>query len=179
MPAACVAKRRVRRLAALTNKPDADIVAKTAYLAQQIVAHFYPTGLVLDPCRGASRPFFSCADCPTAQSEISEGRDFFDHRQRVDWIVTNPHWLKLAEFTSHAMALADEVPRCFVCIPLVSAYAIDRCRRIRSARGVAFRPSAETMAVIRISIGGGAHLTGAIKVRLRSSGRSSGWRSHG
>lgn len=92
---------------------------------------------------------------------------------------TDPPWLKLAEFTSHAMALADEVPRCFFCIPLVSAYAIDRCRRIRSARGVAFRPSAETMAVIRISIGGGAHLTGAIKVRLRSSGCSSGWRSHG
>ena len=34
------------------NTPDKDIVMTPDYLAKDIIQHFHPTGLILDPCRG-------------------------------------------------------------------------------------------------------------------------------
>ena len=34
------------------NTPDKDIVMTPEYLAKDIIQHYKPTGLILDPCRG-------------------------------------------------------------------------------------------------------------------------------
>ena len=34
------------------NAPEKDIVMTPVYLAKNIIEHFEPTGLILDPCRG-------------------------------------------------------------------------------------------------------------------------------
>ena len=34
------------------NTPDKDIVMTPEYLAQDIIQHYEPKGLILDPCRG-------------------------------------------------------------------------------------------------------------------------------
>ena len=34
------------------NTPDKDIVMTPEYLAQDIIQHYKPEGLILDPCRG-------------------------------------------------------------------------------------------------------------------------------
>lgn len=76
-------------------------------LAKAIIGHFRPTGRILDPCRGHgafSDQMPGCAWC-----EIDEGRDFFAHHDRYDWIVTNPPYSLLTRFLTHAMGLSDNV----------------------------------------------------------------------
>jgi len=95
------------------NQPAHDLAETPAALAAAIVAHFQPTGRVLDPCRGTGafydclvgRPGITAADW----CEIRQGVDFFDWHLPVDWIITNPPWSILRQFLGHAMRLADNV----------------------------------------------------------------------
>lgn len=85
-------------------------------LAQQVVAHFRPTGSMLEPCRGAGafvRAMPGCAWC-----EIDQGKDFFDAVGKYDWIVTNPPWSKFRPFLIRSMAMADNI----VFLSLVNAF---------------------------------------------------------
>lgn len=85
-------------------------------LAAQIVAHFGPTGRILEPCKGDgafTRAMPGCDWC-----EIDEGRDFLQWTERVDWCVTNPPWSKFRAFLGHSMAVADNV----VFLSLVNAF---------------------------------------------------------
>lgn len=41
--------------------------------------------------------------------EIDRGRDFFQWRQPVDWIITNPPWSQFRPFLEHSLSLADHV----------------------------------------------------------------------
>ena len=85
-------------------------------LAAQIVAHFGPTGKILEPCRGAGafvRAMPGCEWC-----EIDDGRDFFQWTKPVDWVITNPPWSQFRSFLDHAMKVADNV----VFLSLVNAF---------------------------------------------------------
>jgi len=54
-----------------------------------------PAGAItLDPARGAGA-FYDLLPEPRRWCELDEGRDFFDHMERVDYIVTNPPFAKL------------------------------------------------------------------------------------
>lgn len=86
-----------------------DVIFTPDELAAAIVAHFKPTGLILEPCRGGgafTRAMPGCGWC-----EITEGTDFFrNHSIGVyDWIVTNPPWSQIRPFLQHSMKLADNV----------------------------------------------------------------------
>ncbi|WP_395741069.1 hypothetical protein [Prosthecobacter sp.] len=84
-----------------------DVVQTPPDLAERIVAHFKPTGRILEPCRGLGN-FWKCM--PGAEwCEISEGRDFFEWTKPVDWIVTNPPWSEIRAFLQHSMCLADHI----------------------------------------------------------------------
>lgn len=84
-----------------------DVVQTPVELAQRIVQHFRPQGRILEPCKGQGN-FLRAM--PGAQwCEISEGRDFFDWHQPVDWIVTNPPWSEIRAFLRHSMTLADNI----------------------------------------------------------------------
>lgn len=41
--------------------------------------------------------------------EISEGRDFFDFKDKVDWIIGNPPYSIFLEFLQHSFKIADNV----------------------------------------------------------------------
>lgn len=89
------------------NYRSEDVVQTPAHLAKLIVDHFRPSGRILEPCRGEGN-FFNLM--PGAWwCEISEGRDFFDWIQPVDWIVTNPPWSKIRPFLQRSMDLAKDV----------------------------------------------------------------------
>jgi len=76
-------------------------------LAARIVRHFRPRGRVLEPCKGCGN---FLRHLPGAHwCEIKEGRDFFDWKDSVDWIITNPPWSQIRPFLQHAMSLADHV----------------------------------------------------------------------
>jgi hypothetical protein len=83
-----------------------DVVYTPRELALQIVEHFGPQGKVLDPCRGRGE-----WDHPLINKwcEISEGVDFFDWKENVDWIIGNPPWSIFTPFSEHALSLADNV----------------------------------------------------------------------
>ena len=112
------------------NTPDKDIVYTPRPLALEIVNHFNPTGLVLDPCKGDgafSDYIEGCLWC-----ELSLGKDFLDWDEKVDWIISNPPWSKMREFLAHGMQVADNI------VYLTSINHYTTKRRIRDMRSAGF-----------------------------------------
>lgn len=84
-----------------------DTVYTPDWAAADMVRHFNPTGRILEPCKGTG---VFLRHMPTAEwCEIEEGRDFFQWRERVDWIVTNPPYSILRDFWRHAARVADNI----------------------------------------------------------------------
>jgi hypothetical protein len=107
----------------LAQKNGNDRVYTPDYLARQIVAHFKPSGMLLDPCRGKGA--FANALLPYATNgfvesyELDEGSDFLKSAQEpVCWTITNPPWSKLRAFLKKSMECSDNVV--FLC--LVNAF---------------------------------------------------------
>ena len=92
------------------NTPDKDIVMTPVETAVDVINHFAPTGTILDPCRGTGA-FYD--NFPTTSQkdwcELSEGKDFFDYNNKVNWIITNPPWSKIKPFIIHSMTIADDI----------------------------------------------------------------------
>lgn len=55
-------------------------------LARRIVEHFAPAGRCLEPFKGEGA-FLNHLPAGTEFCEITEGRDFFEHRTHADWIL--------------------------------------------------------------------------------------------
>lgn len=90
------------------NYRSDDVVQTPPDMARRLVAHFSPTGRILEPCCGEGN-FLRALPPGTEWCEISQGRDFFDWQEKVDWIVTNPPWSQIRPFLRHAMRVADNV----------------------------------------------------------------------
>ena len=95
-----------------TNCPAQDLVMTPPELAAAVIGHFADrmAGRVLDPARGQGAFHDGLpAHLDRHWCEIGEGRDFFDWHQPVDWVMTNPPWSRLREFTLHAMRIAPDI----------------------------------------------------------------------
>jgi hypothetical protein len=79
-----------------------------AWAAQDIVTHFAPQGVVLEPCRGRGA-IHDLLPAGSPWCEIDDGRDFFTFTEPVDWIVSNPPYDQTRAFMRHAFTLADNV----------------------------------------------------------------------
>jgi hypothetical protein len=115
-----------------TNKPEKDIVMTPESLAIDIISHFKPEGIILDPCRGEGA-FYN--NYPTDQKEwceLSEGKDFFSYTGRADWIITNPPWSKMQQFLEHGMKVSDNI----VYLTTINHYTTKK--RIRDMRNYNF-----------------------------------------
>jgi len=100
----------------LVPKGGNDRVYTPDALASEIVAHFRPSGSVLEPCKGNGAFVRAIPNCQWC--ELDEGIDFLSHNARHDWIVTNPPWSQFRAFLCHSMALADNI----VFLSLVNAF---------------------------------------------------------
>jgi hypothetical protein len=90
----------------LKSNPD-DAVMTPEWAAKDIVDYFKPSGRILDPCRGGGS-FWK--QMPGADwCEISEGRDFFEWRERVDWIVSNPPFSDLHDWMLHSLQISENI----------------------------------------------------------------------
>lgn len=96
----------------MKNQPNRDynsndVIMTPPDLARAIVKHFHPYGSILEPCKGTGN--FLQFMPGAIWCELSEGKDFFDFQEKVDWIVTNPPWSKVRDFLRKSMQVADNI----------------------------------------------------------------------
>jgi len=105
------------------NSPAADMVMTPPELAEKIVKHFGPRGLILDPCSGDGAFYKAiCKHLDEIKStncvewmEITRGRDFLSCEPLVrgilwwNWIITNPPWSKFVDFLVSSMQVSSNV----------------------------------------------------------------------
>ena len=99
------------------NYRSNDVVMTPQTLADALVEAIDPCGLVLEPCVGSGafvsalrRHMQTCDGINEVETcEISDGRDFLQWRDEVDWVLTNPPWSQFRAFLAHALTLAHDV----------------------------------------------------------------------
>jgi len=93
------------------NYKSDDEIMTPEYLAEALVNHFKPSGKILEPCKGTGN-FLKFLPKGTLWCEISEGKNFFDFNEKVDWIITNPPWSQIRKFLQHSLEISKNV--CFL-----------------------------------------------------------------
>lgn len=83
-------------------------------LAQKIINHFSPQGIILEPFSGDDA-FLKWLPKGSEWCEIEKGRDFFDWKKPVDWIITNPPFSNLTLVFEHAFSISEH---CVFLIPI-------------------------------------------------------------
>jgi len=91
---------------AYVNKND--VVFTPDWLAEKICSMFVIKGKVLEPCKGEG-VFLKYLPENTKWCEITEGRNFYDYNEKVDWLVTNPPYSDFNRFLEHSFKLADNI----------------------------------------------------------------------
>lgn len=91
----------------IADRPS-DKVYTPLETAKEIIDHFNPTGLILEPAMGDGA-FFDQLKDPKDWCEIDKGRDFYDYNKKVDWVITNPPFSHFVPFIFHSMEVADNV----------------------------------------------------------------------
>ena len=102
-----------------------DSVQTPINVAQFMVRYFTPKGICLEPCRGNGN-IFNELPAPKYFCEIKENNDFFDFRNKVDWILTNPPYSIYDKFLEHCFQVSDNV---VLLVPIAKAFksmAIER-----------------------------------------------------
>ena len=107
------------------NSHRNDEVFTPDLLAENIVRHYNPTGKILEPCcgNGVFLKYMPNADW----CEISKGRNFFECKEKYDWIITNPPWSIFRPFLIHALNVAENI---VFLIPIVHYFSKARLREI-------------------------------------------------
>ena len=85
-----------------------DDVFTPDWLAKDICEMFDIKGKILEPCKGDG-VFLKYLPKDTDWCEIREGRNFYDYKKKVNWIVTNPPYSDFNRFLEHCFNLADNV----------------------------------------------------------------------
>lgn len=109
----------------------ADRVMTPRNVAQKMVDEFQPRGVCLEPCRGTGS-IYTLLPPGRKWCEITEGRDFFDFKGRVDWILTNPPYSIYDAFLAKCFEVADNVV--FLC-PVAKALKSLKIERMVDAYG--------------------------------------------
>lgn len=102
------------------------------WLAKKVIDSLPISGKVLDPCKGLGA-FYDQLPGDKNYCELSENKDFFEWKEKVDWIVTNPPWSIYRKFAKHAYTIADNV--CFL-VPI--QYDLSLKARLRDMREAGF-----------------------------------------
>lgn len=71
-----------------------------------MIEYFKPSGKILEPCRG-NGVFTNIIDMDWC--EINEGKDFFNYKEKVDWIISNPPYSLIRKFILHSFIISDNI----------------------------------------------------------------------
>lgn len=89
------------------NYKSDDVVMTPEPLAIALIKHFQPKGKGLEPCKGTGNIFRNLENADWC--EITEGRDFYEYKTKVDYVFTNPPWSQIRKFLQHSYELANDV----------------------------------------------------------------------
>lgn len=109
-----------------------DVVYTPDFCAKDMVEFFSPTGKVLEPCNGKGAISKYIKDCITC--EITEGTDFFDYKENVDWIITNPPFSIFSKIIKHGLTISDNSVWLLPTWKMFSGYGL--MKSIRSIGGI-------------------------------------------
>lgn len=90
------------------SEKTGDIVYTPDWCARDIVEHFAPSGVVLDPCKGKG-VFLDFLPHGSPWCEITEGVDFFEWTTPVDWVIGNPPYSLTRPWFKHSYTIADQL----------------------------------------------------------------------
>lgn len=102
-----------------------DVVYTPDWAAGDMVRHFSPTGVVLDPCRGKGA-FHGLLPPESPWCEITDGRDFFDWSEPVDWVIGNPPYSLTRNWFRHSYEIATNLVYLIPLRNLFSGYGFIR-----------------------------------------------------
>jgi len=107
-------------MASRKNQTANDVIYTPQSLAKWLINYFKPTGTVLDPAAGKNAFYKQFKNVKKYRCEITEGIDFFDWNQKVDWIITNPPYSTYKQFLTHCFKVANNV---VLLIPVAKIFA--------------------------------------------------------
>lgn len=84
-----------------------DEIYTPEWCAKDMVQHFSPTGKILEPCKGAG--VFTDLLPSADWCEIRLGKNFYDYKTKVDWVITNPPYSDIRKFVLHSMSISDNI----------------------------------------------------------------------
>jgi hypothetical protein len=89
-----------------------DKVYTPASVVDEVLEIFLPLlggGTVLEPFRGAGAFYDKLPKSQRSWCEIDQGRDFMDHHDRYDWIITNPPYSSFHSLLKKMLQTADNL----------------------------------------------------------------------
>lgn len=90
------------------GEKQGDIVYTPDWVAKDMLDHFQPSGVILDPCRGKGA-FHDLLPEGSPWCEITDDRDFFAWGDRVDWVIGNPPYSMTRAWFRHSYTIADNL----------------------------------------------------------------------
>lgn len=102
-----------------------DRVFTPDWCARDMVAHFRPSGIILEPAAGDGA-ILAHLPPETLTCEIDQGSNFFAFDGKVDWIITNPPYSKTRPFFNKAATVARDIVFLVPARNIVSGYGFVR-----------------------------------------------------
>jgi len=72
------------------------------------MSNITPDMTVLDPCKGTGNFYNNLPPCKKDWAEITEGKDFFDFKERVNLIIGNPPFSIWNKWLEHTISITDK-----------------------------------------------------------------------
>lgn len=116
---------------------DTDKVYTPENIAKLIISKFNLSGKVLDPFKGKGAFYNNYPETVKKDwCEIDEGKDFFEYKEHVDWIISNPPYSIYDEVMNHSFEIADNIVYLVPLNKIVSS--LGRVKKIKEFGGVPY-----------------------------------------
>lgn len=87
---------------------DVFYTPKSLVLEMIEMCNITPDMKVLDPCKGGGIFYDNLPECKKDWCEITEGKDFFEYKDKVDLIISNPPFSLWDKWLEHTCEITDK-----------------------------------------------------------------------